>query len=136
MSNDPQKRSRSQLEAEIAAQREQLEATFEQLAYRAQPSVQMDLLATDLKQRLGDAKLYVVNSFEGAFAGRGDDIRRALGIVGGGAAVIGLVALGVRSQTRRCKAARQLRKTKRDWKRFTRQLGRVKPPLELDINLE
>ncbi len=118
----------AELRQQIDSIQESLSATLGELAYEAQPSVQIDHAKQAAKEKAEEAKFDLITTWEAAKAGDREAMKKLAIIGAAGLGAAGLLALLVAAQTRKAKERRQ-------WRKFSRQLRKTTPPGNISFSV-
>ncbi len=123
------KQEETQLRNQIEEIQASLSSTLGELAYQAQPAVQVEHAKEAAKQKVEETKFDLIETWDAAKAGDREAIKKLLILAGAGAGVSALMVLFVISQTRRVKDRRQ-------WRKFARQLRKTTPPGNISFTVK
>lgn len=128
MSDRKTARRALQIEAGLAEDRQELAALLGQIRYQMEPKVQAQILMADAKDKAEEVKNQVTNTIEAALKGDREAIIKILVGAAGTVAVGTLLFLGIRANTGE-------RRRQKEWRKFTKRLGRTYPPQDIEFTV-
>lgn len=117
-----------QMENALAEDRAELEETLAQLRYTMQPKVQVQLLKEKAQERVDGLQEDAAATWQRALAGDKESIMILLSTVVATGATVAFIVWRIRKNT-------GIRRQHKQWRRFTRELGKVYPPHGIDFTV-
>lgn len=117
-----------QMENALAEDRAELEETLAQLRYTMQPKVQVQLLKEKAQEKVDGLQEDAAATWQGALAGDKESIMILLSTVVAAGATVAFIVWRIRENT-------GTRRQRKQWRRFTRELGKVYPPQGVDFTV-
>lgn len=117
-----------QMENALAEDRAELEETLAQLRYTMQPKVQVQLLKEKAQEKVDGLQEDAAVTWQRALAGDKESIMILLSTVVAAGATVAFIVWRIRENT-------GIRRQRKQWRRFTRELGKVYPPQGVDFTV-